>query len=118
MRQHNATRLDKNENDEERQPGANVRGDDGGYEELAAIGVLAGVGHGQQTLLGVLELEVLVGELVAVDALAAAAVAGREVATLDHEVLDDAVEARALVAEALLAGGQRAEVLGGLVKSA
>lgn len=45
----------------------NVRGDDGGDEELGAVGVLAGVGHRQLSLLGVLELEVLVGKLVAVD---------------------------------------------------
>jgi hypothetical protein len=47
------------------------RGDDGGDEELAAIGVLARVGHGKEALLAVLELEVLVGELGAVDGLAA-----------------------------------------------
>ena len=45
----------------------NLRGDDGGDEELRAVGVLSSVGHGQLALLGVLELEVLVGELVAVD---------------------------------------------------
>ena len=35
---------------------------------------LAGVGHAEKTLAGVLELEVLVGELLAVDRLAASAV--------------------------------------------
>lgn len=45
----------------------NLRGDDSGNEELRTIGVLSGVGHGQSTLLGVLELEVLVGELVTVN---------------------------------------------------
>lgn len=47
-----------------------VRGlpsNDGGDEELRAVGVLASVGHGQLTLLGVLELEILIGELGAVD---------------------------------------------------
>jgi hypothetical protein len=44
-----------------------LRGDDGGDKELRAVGVLASVGHGQETLLGVLELEVLIGELLAVD---------------------------------------------------
>jgi hypothetical protein len=44
-----------------------IRRDDGGDEELRAVGVLSGVGHGEETLLGVLELEVLVGELLAVD---------------------------------------------------
>lgn len=61
-----------------------------------------------------LQLEVLIRELGAVDALAASAVAAGEVAALDHEVLDDAVEGRALVAEALLACGQSTEVLGRL----
>lgn len=68
-----------------------------------------------------LELEVLVGELGAVDALAAGAVAGGEVAALDHELLDDAVELAALVvqrlaglADPLLARAQRPEVLGRL----
>jgi hypothetical protein len=44
-----------------------LRGDDGGNEELGAIGVLPGVGHGQNARLGVLELEVLVGELLTID---------------------------------------------------
>ena len=58
-----------------------------------------------------LELEVLVGELGAVDGLAAGAVVVGEVAALAHEVGDDAVEGGALEAEALLAGAERAEVL-------
>ena len=36
-------------------------------EELGAVGVLAGVGHGQPARAVVLQLEVLVGELLAVD---------------------------------------------------
>ena len=44
-----------------------LRGDDGRDEELGSVGVGTGVGHGQQTLLGVLELEVLVLELGTVD---------------------------------------------------
>ena len=51
----------------------------------------------------VLELEVLVGELGAVDALAACAVATREVAALNHEIGDHAVELAALVAQLLAA---------------
>ena len=58
-----------------------------------------------------LQGEVLIGELGAIDGLAASAVAGGEVAALAHEVGDDAVEGRALVAEALLAGAESAEVL-------
>lgn len=47
--------------------GSFIRGNNGGDEELRTVGVLAGIGHGQLALLGVLELEVLIGELVAVD---------------------------------------------------
>jgi hypothetical protein len=68
----------------------------------------------QKVLLGVLELKVLIGELVAVDALAASAVALGEVTTLDHELLDHTVEAGALVAKALLAGSKGTEVLSSL----
>ena len=41
--------------------------DGSGDEELAAVGVLAGVSHGQQVRLVVLQLEVLISELAAVD---------------------------------------------------
>jgi len=85
----------------------------------------------------VLQLEVLVRELLAVDGLAARAliiakssacavhiscsipvlmtyVATSEVTTLEHEVRDHTVELAARVAEALLAGAEGTEVLGGL----
>ena len=62
----------------------------------------------------VLQTEVLVLELVAVDGLAPGAVAGSEVSSLAHEVGDDAVEGGALVAEALLSGAESTEVLGSL----
>jgi hypothetical protein len=90
------------------------RGNDGGDEELGAVGVGAGVGHGEQTGLVVLQGEVLVGELLTVDGLATSAVATGEVTTLKHEVRDDSVEGRALVAETLLASAESTEVLGGL----
>lgn len=50
------------------------RGNDSGDEELRAVGVGTGVGHGEEERSVVTELEVLVGELVAVDGLAASAV--------------------------------------------
>ena len=81
---------------------------------LLNLRVGTSVGHGQEAGLGVLELEVLVGELLSVDGLATSAVTTGEVTTLEHEVGDDAVERGALVAEALLAGAESAEVLGGL----
>jgi len=86
-------------------------GDNGGDEELRSVGVLASVGHAQQTRLGVLHLEVLVGELLAVDGLAAGAVALSEVTTLKHELRDDAVEGGALVTESVLTSGELTEVL-------
>jgi hypothetical protein len=93
-------------------------GGDGADEELGAVGVGPGVGHGEDAGAGVLADELLVGELLAVDGLAAGAVAAGEVAALAHEVGDHAVERRPLVVErlaaparALLAGAERAEVL-------
>ncbi|OIC23906.1 hypothetical protein A7L51_18925 [Acinetobacter baumannii] len=74
---------------------------DGADEELGAVGVSSGVGHGEDTRSSVLQVEVLVGELLAVDALTTGAVAAGEVATLEHELGDDAVEGRALVVERL-----------------
>jgi hypothetical protein len=106
------------------------------------VRVGAGVGHGEDTGAGVLELEVLVLELLAVDGLATGAlnrvsavcsvsvnggealgthVAGGEVTTLEHELGDDAVEGSALevkglaaAALALLSGAESAEVLSSL----
>jgi len=86
----------------------------GAEEELRPVGVGSSVGHGQDTRAGVLEGEVLVLELVAVDGLAPGAVARGEVTTLAHEVGDDPVEGGALEPEALLPGAEGAEVLRGL----
>lgn len=44
-----------------------LRGNDSGDEKLRAIGVRTGVSHREKTFLGVLELEVLVLELGAID---------------------------------------------------
>lgn len=61
-----------------------------------------------------LQLEVLVLELLAVDGLAAGAVVVGEVTALQHVLGDDAVEAGARVAVAVLAGAQLPEVARGL----
>lgn len=86
-----------------------------------AIGVLASIGHAHQAGLLMLELEVLILELLAVDRLAAGAVSICEVPALAHETWDDAVERGALVVQghaalgaALLARAQGPEVLDGL----
>jgi len=86
------------------------RGDNGGDEELGAVGVLSGVSHGEDTGLGVLERKVLISELLAVDGLSASSVAAGEVTTLQHEVGDYAVELGARETETVLAGGELTEV--------
>lgn len=99
--------------------------------QLVNLRIWSGVGHGQQTGLVVLQLEVLVCELLAIDGLAASTlyrscqlcvfifcclfrgtdIAASEVTTLQHELRDDSVKLAALVAKALLAGAESAEVL-------
>lgn len=112
-----------------------LRGNDGGDEELRTVGILAGIGHGEETLLRVLKLEVLVRELLAIDyenlpsvivkkpvtvigrrrtRLATGTITLGEITALDHELLDDTVESRALVTEAVCTGSQSSEVLSGL----
>jgi hypothetical protein len=52
-----------------------------------------------------LELEVLIRELLAVDGLAPGAVTVCEISALNHEVLDNTVKGRTFISELLLAGG-------------
>ena len=61
-----------------------------------------------------LQAEVLVLKLVAVDGFPSGSVPSGEIASLTHEVGDDTVEAGALVAESLLAGAEGTEVLSSL----
>mmetsp|Transcript_7958 Transcript_7958/g.9232 ORF Transcript_7958/g.9232 Transcript_7958/m.9232 type:complete len:221 (-) Transcript_7958:115-777(-) len=91
---------------------------DGSDEELATVGVLASVGHGEDTRPSVLAQKVLVFELGSVNGLTASSITPGEITSLKHEVGDDSVEdgvlvvkRLALIAHALLAGAQGAEVL-------
>ena len=60
------------------------RGLVGAQEELRAVGVGAGVGHGKDSRASVLQLEVLILELHSVDGLVTSAVPGSEVSTLGN----------------------------------
>jgi len=98
-----------------------MRGGTEAEEELAAVGVGASVGHGEDTTLGVTVDEVLILELVAVDGLTTGAVAAGKVTTLGHEATNDAMERAALEVEglaalalSLLTSAESAEVLGGV----
>ena len=64
----------------------------GAQKELRSVSSGSGVGHGQGSGSGVLQLEVLVGKLGAVDGLASGSVVVGEVATLAHEPGNDPVE--------------------------
>lgn len=68
---------------------------DSGDEELRSIGVGTSVGHRQAAGFGVLEREVLIFELVAIDGLATGAIVIGEVAALAHEVGNHTMEGRA-----------------------
>ena len=90
-------------------------------EELRAVRVGAGVGHGEDASASVAVREVLVVESASVDGLATSAVTSGEVATLGHEAGDDTVELGSLeverlagLAHALLASAEASEVLSSL----
>eukprot|EP00614_Pseudopedinella_elastica_P019793 CAMPEP_0172646482 /NCGR_PEP_ID=MMETSP1068-20121228/240263_1 /TAXON_ID=35684 /ORGANISM="Pseudopedinella elastica, Strain CCMP716" /LENGTH=259 /DNA_ID=CAMNT_0013460745 /DNA_START=72 /DNA_END=851 /DNA_ORIENTATION=- len=89
-------------------------------EKLGAVRVLSSVRHRQNARARVLELEIFVLELVAVNGLATAAVAVGKIAALKHKLRNNAVECGALVGQslaalayALLPGAKSPEVFNG-----
>jgi len=83
-------------------------------KELGSVGVGSSIGHAQDSRSGVLQLEVLVFELVAVDGLAPGSVVVGEVTALAHKVGDHAVESGALVSHSLFTSAKSTEILSGL----
>lgn len=92
------------------QPG----GLNGTDEELRTVGVGSSIGHGQDTGAGVLQGEVFISELVAIDGFTASAVVICEITTLTHEVGNDTMERGALVTETFFTGAESTEILSGL----
>lgn len=68
----------------------------GAKEELRSVGTRASVGHRQDSRSSMLQGEVLISELLAVNALTTGTIVVGEITTLAHEVGDHPVEGRAL----------------------
>lgn len=71
------------------------------YVAEGLVLALTSIGHTQQPPLGVLDFEVLISKLLAIDTHPARAIPPGEVPSLDHKVLDDPMEATALVGQSL-----------------
>jgi hypothetical protein len=87
-------------------------------EKLAAVGMRAGICHGKDARAIMLEVEVFIIELGAIDRLPTGAISSSEVTTLAHELWDDPVEGAALemqllseLANSLFTSAKRPKVL-------
>ena len=67
-------------------------------EKLRAVGVGAGVSHGENAGFRVFQLKVFIFEFVSENAFPTSAVAAREITALAHEFRDDTVEAGSFIA--------------------
>nr|ACN27694.1 unknown [Zea mays] len=70
-----------------------------GDEKLGSVCISPGIGHGQKAWTSVLDLEVLIRKLQAVDRFTTPPVPESEVTSLEHEAGDDSVELTSLVVE-------------------
>ena len=64
---------------------------------LADLHTRTSISHGKQERLCVLQLEILIIELGAIDTLSSGSIASSKVSALDHKLLDDTVKSAALV---------------------
>ena len=83
-------------------------------EKLGPIGVGSRIGHAQDSRSSMLQLEVLVFKLVAVNRLASSSVVVFKVTTLAHKVGDHAVESGILISHSLFSSAKSTEILSGL----
>jgi len=79
-------------------------------EELRTVRIWAGIGHGENSGLGVLQGKVFISKLLSVDRLSTGSVAASEVAALNHEFGNDTMKLTALETKALLPGAESSKV--------
>src|SRR5947209_593625 len=78
------------------------------------IGIFARICHAEKTLLGMLQLEILVLKLVPIDRFSTCTVSFGEIPTLDHELLDDPMKSGTFISEPLFSSCKGTKVLCGL----
>merc|ERR1719343_571079 len=66
-------------------------------EKLTSISVSTSIGHGKETTLGMLQLKVFIGKLVAINTLATSSISISEIASLYHKIFNNTMEDRSLV---------------------